>query len=232
MKLNLQSGEKEELTRFCRDFARMDGRNSSLQASFLLVALSFSVVLFSLLFWLSHCLSSSILFSLYWSSVFFFVCVCSPFVFFVFVCSEGEGGGAPGDEVGAHALAGQCLSLFSCLPCSSPLFSSFLPASSSMFSFFSLSSLPSVLLLLFLLLVLWFLCLSPAFFSSMVFFVPLSLFSQFFFSFFSLVLWFLFTFQSPRCCPFFLFSRGHLCLAFIKPTAALVVVTAGLLNAL
>jgi len=46
MKLNLQSGEKEELTRFCRDFARMDGRNSSLQASFLLLALSFSVVLF------------------------------------------------------------------------------------------------------------------------------------------------------------------------------------------
>jgi hypothetical protein len=94
----------------------------------------------------------------------------------VFVCSEGERGGAPRDEVGAHALAGQFLSLFSCLPCLSPLFSSFLPASSSVFSFFSLSSLPSVLLLL----VLWFLCLSPAFFSSMVFFVPLSLFSQFF----------------------------------------------------
>jgi len=43
---------------------------------------------------------------------------CSLF-FFVFVCSEGEGGGATGDEVGAPALAGQCPSLF--LPLQSSL---------------------------------------------------------------------------------------------------------------
>ena len=47
---------------------------------------------------------------------------CSLF-FFVFACSKGEGSGAAGDEVGAPALAGQCLSLFSCPPCLSPMFS-------------------------------------------------------------------------------------------------------------
>jgi len=86
-------------------------------------------VLFSLLSWLSHCLSPSVLFSLYWfrSSV-FFICVRSPLVFRV--CLFGGGDGATGDEAGVRVLAGQCFSpfqvffsSFSCSLCS--LFFSF-----------------------------------------------------------------------------------------------------------
>jgi len=101
-------------------------------------------VLFSLLSWLSHCLSPSVLFSLYWfrSSV-FFICVRSPFVFCVRLFGGGDG--ATGDEAGVRVLADQCFSpfhvFFSSFSCSlySLFFSfspSFLSSSSPQFCFF------------------------------------------------------------------------------------------------